>query len=273
MSPPRPRTGAKPVPLAPAKSAGVRTTRLQPERERLGFRYRDHERCAGILQDADVTRHVVLDRGQPRRRIERHRDATGEQNTIEAVQVFARGGQHDGHCLTRSEPGFREARRVTERGFVQHRVGERILLAFVVQVNRQATGLARDMPFERFGERAGLVRQSDIRRVREVGDAMVGRVRGLARGAEQEAQQIARRFGGRERPLGQAHRELALQAQDQLDSRQAVEPEIPVERAVERDADVIASPGFAHDAGDDLEQPAGIDFLVFFQYSRPPVRA
>ncbi len=53
----------------------------------------------------------------------------------------------------------------------------------------------------------------------------------MADAGQQEAQQVARRLAGRQRLLGQRDAELLLQAQHQLDAREAVEAELLLERS------------------------------------------
>jgi len=84
-------------------------------------------------------------------------------------------------------------------------------------------------------------------------------VHGSVPGARQHiAQQIARRLARRQRLLGQARRELALYAKHELHAREAVQAEVALERAIERDAGVDVRTGFSGDGGDDGEQPVGI---------------
>ena len=80
--------------------------RAQEPRDRLRLRDRHHDGGVRALQDANVPRQVVLDGGEPRRRVERHRNAAREQRAVEAVEVFLRRGQHDRHRSARQESRF-----------------------------------------------------------------------------------------------------------------------------------------------------------------------
>ena len=76
---------------------------------------------------------------------------------------------------------------------------------------------------------------------------------------EQEAQEITRRFARRERLLGQACLKLALHAQHQLHARQAVEPEVALERAVERHIRLDVRARFTRHGRDYTKQAIGVD--------------
>src|SRR5256885_11468285 len=104
-------------------------------------------------------------------------------------------------------------------------------------MNAQPLGLPLDVVLERLDQRLRLIRCPDALALQAC-DAPVG-ARGRVSGAcQQEAQQIARRLARGERLLWQAGAEFALDAQHQLDTRQAVEPQLSLERAVERDMGV-----------------------------------
>ena len=247
--------------------------RAQQVGERLRLRDRDHDRRAGALQDPDVARHVVFDRREPRRRVQRHRHAAREQHAVERVQVLLAGGQHDRHHLPGLQARLRELRRVAHRAVPQRAVAERKFLLLLVHEHRQPVRLALDVVFERLGQRARLRfgGRAHALGLHQAGDAAV---RGLARVAgagEQEAQQVARRFAGRQRLLGQARAELLLQAQHQLDAREAVEAELLFQRAVERQLrrrDVRAR--FLRHRGDDLEQALRLDLCWGLIHRRFP---
>ena len=59
---------------------------------------------------------------------------------------------------------------------------------------------------------------------------------GAPAGAGQRAPQVARGFGAHEQFLGQRDVEIAFEPREQLHAREAIEPELAVERAVEADA-------------------------------------
>ena len=86
---------------------------------------------------------------------------------------------------------------------------------------------------------------------RAVGEHVVRAVHG-----EHEAQEVARRLGRVQRLFGQAHAERALGAQQQFDAGEAVEAEIALERAVERDRERAAGPRFVDERLNQLQQAA-----------------
>ena len=75
------------------------------------------------------------------------------------------------------------------------------------------------------------------------------------------APQVARRFARGEGLLGQAHRELALEAKHELDARETIEPELALERAVERYVGLDVGPSLACHRGDEREHAVRIDLL------------
>ena len=121
------------------------------------------------------------------------------------------------------------------------------------------------MILERLGERArlrlgGRAPAPGLREVRDGDRTGVRRLRRVAGAREQESQQVARRFAGRQRLRGQARAEFLFQAQHELHARQAVEAEFLLQRAVERQPcrrDV--RPRFLRDRGDDFQQALGLD--------------
>ena len=190
---------------------------LRPQQvgERFGLRHGDHDHRPGALQDPDMARHVVLDRGQAGRRVERHRHSAREQHTVERVQVFFAGGQHDRHHLAALEARAREPGRVADRAVPERAVGERKLLLVLVHEYREPVRLALDVVFERFGQRARLClgRRAHAFGLHKARHSAVRRLARVASVGEQETQQVARRFACREGLLGQARAELLLQAQ------------------------------------------------------------
>ena len=201
-----------------------------------------------------MTRHVVLDRRQPRRRIERHRHAAREQGAVEGEEVVAAGRQHDRDALAgeqalRGEPG-----RTAHRTVPDEPVGQRIFGAVLVEMDREPIGLALDVVRERFGERAHVQGRPHAIALGEAGDVRVGTALSLRRAGEDEAQQVARRLARRQRVLGQGNRELLLEPQHELDPREAVEAEVGVEGRIESDLRRAAGAKLSHDGADGLDQ-------------------
>ena len=206
-----------------------------------------------------MARHVVFDGGEPHRGIERHRDPAGEQRAVEAEDVLPGGRQHDRHRLSRREPGLAEAQRVARGALPDRAVAERRLGLVLVEENGEALGLALDVPGERLDQRLRLGGRAHALALRQAHHRAVGDARRLAGAGEEETQQVARRLGRGERLLGEARAELALEAQHQLDARQAVQPEVALERAVEGDLGGKMRVRLACDIRHDGEQPVRID--------------
>ena len=161
----------------------------------------------------------------------------------------------------RRQAGGGEAGGIGERAFPEVAVGDRCLFVAVVQEHGQPVRLALDVVLERLDQRLRVLGIAHALRLREARDRAVGGLRRLALRREQEAQEIARRLARGERLLGQAGGELALQAQHQLDARQAVEAELALERAVERDVGFDVRARFARHRGDYATARVGIDLL------------
>src|SRR5439155_1046432 len=138
-------------------------------------------------------------------------------------------------------------------------VGQALLIAFLIEMDRQPLGLALGVIFERLGERSRGIGGAHAFGLHQACERAVRGFRRLAGAGEKKAQQIARRLARGERLPRQARGKLALEAQHQLDARQAVEPQLALERAVERDVGLEARTRFARHFGDEGEQPVGVD--------------
>ena len=198
---------------------------------------------------------------EARGRVERHRHAAGEQRAVEAEEVLLRGGQHDRHRLPRRKSGGGEPRRVGDRSFPQRAVRDLGFFFFLVENHREPVGLAFHVVLQRLGEGLGALRRAHPFGLRQARHRAVRHMRGLSAAREQKAQQVARRLARGEGLLRQAQGKLALEAQHELHSRQAVQPELALERAVERDVGVDVRPRFARDLRDYGEDSVGIDTL------------
>ena len=135
----------------------------------------------------------------------------------------------------------------------------RLLLLALVEEHGEPIGLALDVVLERLDQGLRLGGRAHAFGLHQARDAALGAVRRRARGGEQKAQQVARRLARGERLLGQARAELALQPQHQLDAREAVEAEVALERAVERDVGLDVRARLARHRGDYAEHTVGID--------------
>src|SRR2546428_10837132 len=102
----------------------------------------------------------------------------------------------------------------------------------IIKMDGEPIGLSLDVILERLGQRLGVVRRPHALGLYQARDRAIRALRRLPGARQHEAQKIARRLARGERLLGQARGELALEAQHQLDAREAVEPEVALERAV-----------------------------------------
>ena len=101
-----------------------------------------------------MTPQVVLDLRGARGRIDRDRDAPGEEDAEEAVEVLDARRQHDRHRPARLEAALDEARRHGSRGLVQLGVGDGALAAvLVLQHDVRAVGMAAHVPRQHFRQR------------------------------------------------------------------------------------------------------------------------
>ncbi len=206
-----------------------------------------------------MARQVVFDGGEPRRRIERHRNAAGEQRAVEAEEVVLRGRQHDRHRLPRREAGFGEPQRIARGAFPDRAVAQLRFRLLLVEEHAEPLGLALDVVRERLHQRLRFGGRTYSFALRKARHRAVGGARRLAGAGEEKAQQVARRLGRGERLLGEAGAELALEAQHQLDAREAVQPEVALERAVEGDLGGKMRMRLARDLRHDGEQLVRID--------------
>ncbi len=176
---------------------------------------------------------VILDLGSARRRVDRDRNAPGEEDAEEAVEVIDAGRQHDrdrprGLQVPVEQSRGDCARRPFERG-----IGDRLLLARVVlEHDVGALRVPGDVPLEDFDERRRAVRRRGL--LGEHRRAPGGRGAGGGARRVNRAQQVARSLGARHHALRKAQGETALQAQKQLHASEAVESVIVLEPAVER---------------------------------------
>ena len=220
-----------------------RRRRPQQPRDRTRLRDGDEDHRESVVEDSRLPREVLLELRAARRRVDRHRHASGVQDAEEGEEEIERCRQHDRDALPGLEPARPKSRGDARRAVGERPVGERRLgrprLRFLEQREVRALRMRARVPVEHVGER--------LRVVGEAGDGRHGlrrrsRRRGRRRGRRPRsagahcAQQIARGFGAPERTRRQAHSERALEPQQQLRALDAVETEIPLEVAVELDA-------------------------------------
>ena len=212
---------------------------FEQARHRHRLRHGDEDARLGILEDAGVAAHVLLDLRRPRRWVDRHRDAASKKNAEVGKEILERGWQHDRHRLPRLQAAGAEPRRHGRRAGPQVRVVEPLLaVALGEQHDLGALAVGLHMPVEHFeqgrgGSRGGGIASGggDLRHDRGHG-AGWRRARGRC---GNRRQQVAQRLGVLQRGLRQRDAEGALDAQQQLDPGQAIEAEVAFEPAVEGD--------------------------------------
>ena len=176
---------------------------------------------------------MLLDLRRPRRRIDRHRDAARQQNAHEAREVVLAGGQHQhdrfgGRQPETGEPGRQPRRAVEQRGeFDFHG-----LALIVEKADVGAVAVMLRLPSKGVGQRFHMARHEAARTGGKPGSRRGSGPGRRGRGSE-TPDEVARglRFGQ------QRLRERAIEPRfdpvQQLHPRQAVEPEVPLQRRIQ----------------------------------------
>ncbi len=123
--------------------------------QHLGFLQRDQHRNLGVAQNACVAAEMVFNLRQPRRRIDRHWNAPGEQDAEKAIEVVCRSGKHQACRLPRIES------QVAQRGGhfpgllpedgIADLVTALLCLLATFQQNVQPIRVGIHVPLQRFG--------------------------------------------------------------------------------------------------------------------------
>ena len=90
-----------PQPIGGHDAAQTHHHGLEQAADVQGLGYRDKDRSQRVGHDPRVAHQVVLDLGEPRRRIDGDRNAARQQHPEEAEEIITAGGQHQGHALPR----------------------------------------------------------------------------------------------------------------------------------------------------------------------------
>jgi hypothetical protein len=199
----------------------------------------DEDAGFGRGEDPGLAAKVVLDLAAAGRRIEGDGDAARELGPHEGREIFEARGEHEPNGLARleaerSQPGSHGARPPVEVA-----VGQLLRLPFSrIVEDVPALRVALDMPVQDLQERPrslrrGLARTQGLQKF--LPEAEIGRAAG-----RQGLEEVARRLRRAEDLFGELDAEGPLQALDQLDPPQAVEPEVAFQRGVERQADLAA---------------------------------
>ncbi len=113
---------------------------------RLGHRHQ--QRGAGVVEDAGVPQHVLLELRCARRRVDRYRNSAGAQDAQVGAEVLGRRRQHDGHALARLHAGLLQAGRDGRARVGELAVAERLLGAVGQTGQVAAIGVLAQMPLE-----------------------------------------------------------------------------------------------------------------------------
>ena len=231
----------------------------QQRRQPQALRHRHQDARAGIAQDAGLPAQVVLDLRQPRRRIDRHRHRAGVEDAEKGDEEFQAGRQHQRDPVARHDVALDQAGgdappRHGELPVGQRpKGGERV----VEQRDMHPVGMVRHMPLQHLHQGAGFARRPADRRLRP--DRLGDRHQLWRRiGAAERAEEVAHGLGLADHLGRQVHRECALEAQHQLGTAEAVDAEVAVEPARERNLHRPAAPGaqLAHQVAHDVDEVA-----------------
>ena len=143
------------------RRSGTVVDRGQGRRERaqerggaLGLGERQQDAGARVAQDRGLARGVLLDLIGAERRVERHRDAAGEQDAHVGVEERRLGAEQQRDALARRHAAVAQAGGHAARVAIQAAVGDQRLAAVVVpQLDVDAIGAALDLPAQRLDQR------------------------------------------------------------------------------------------------------------------------
>ncbi|MNX36152.1 hypothetical protein D3C86_664310 [compost metagenome] len=166
--------------------------------------------------------------------IERNGNSPGEQGSEEDGEEGALGGKHQGDGLTGSHSLGSESAGDGHGFLVKRAVFEVFEAALRPEPEVNAVGMPRDMPLQDLDQGSRFLGQSGgcgSRKRRGACFLGLGQ-RDPCAGLGQRFQEVAGRFGDDGLILVEADREVALESREQLHPSQAVQSEIPRERAV-----------------------------------------
>ena len=226
------------------------------------------QRGAGVVEDAGVPQHMLFELRGARRRVDRHRDRARPQDAQVGAEIRGRCRQHDGHALAWLHARLLQAGCHCRAGLGKLAVAERVLAVVDQAGEVGAVGVCLQVPLEHVEQRPGAGGSAGVGR--RLGwkdgdrrllalcaqlDADVAAF-GAPLGVLRRGQQVADRLGALQRVVRQSDAECALGAQQQFRARQAVEAEIAIERAGQRDRRQAGCPGvqFTQGAVHDCQQ-------------------
>ena len=235
----------------------------QPRHAEGGIERHEHPDIR-VRKYARVTHDMILELARTRGRVDGHRDRAGHLHPEEGRQVVEAGRQHQRHTPAGLEPSVDEAGR--DALGTLHEVGERDLHGLSVrgpELGVDAIPVVVRVEVHRLEQRRG----AGGDRLHRVEPCLAAAHRRGGAGAplagQQRRQQLPRGLRVRHDGFRNPGAEPAFEPREQLHARQAVEPEIAIERAVERDLGARTEVGvkLGHDLAHRREQRVRIEDL------------
>ena len=208
--------------------------RTQHPPEALGFRHGNQHGAKAIGDDAGVTPQVFPYLAWPPRGIDGNRHPAGHEDAEKAEEIIAAGGQHDDDRLSGLEVSGLQAGGHLLGAFLEAAKSDHLAQAAVaVKLDVGPVGMDPGVPFKDLDQRCGA--QGNFPGRFDHHFSPIPGHGGVLRptGGEDGAQKVTGRFGVGKDGLRQADAEGAFDPDQHLDPSQAVEAEVPVERAVQ----------------------------------------
>ena len=207
----------------------------QQPRQGLGFRNGDQGNNAGVGENTNLAAQVVLDLRQAGGRVDGHRNAAGEQNTEESSEEFPACRQHQRHGLLGLQAACLQTGGHRFGGALQVGVGDRFsLVAVTDQCDMRPFGMILNVPRQGVDQCTGRAwRLADGWRFK-TGHRRHVLCPGSGTSPPQGVPQGAWDVGVGDVLLRQVHAKRLLQAVQQFHAFQAVEAEVAIQQAVER---------------------------------------
>ena len=114
--------------------------RAQEVRQRAALSHCDQQLGLCIGEDRGLTAEMIFELRQPRRRIDRNRDAPCIEYPDEGVEESGACGQHQGDAVARRQSGFQKPARDGERPLAKLRVANSLAVAFPFPSARRGYG-------------------------------------------------------------------------------------------------------------------------------------
>ena len=223
-------------------------------RDPFGLGEGDEHACAGVLEDGLLPACVGHEVARALGRVERDRYGTDRERAEECIEERSLGAQHQRYAIAfRDAKGSQSAAEgpgACEKIPVRD-AGLRVVV--VAQLDVDAVRCLLRMPADRVEQRA--------RRRRDPGGGRRAVAQGRSRlrecgcGPGEGVDEISRRSRVGDDRVREAHSERALEAEQQLDTLEAADPEIAVEGIIERRRTCGRSTELGHEACHNVEHP------------------